>query len=88
MASWIIVATFVVTTIYLIVASRNFSGLPLVSSIATAMLMCFFGLLFAAATSALFNQIGWQITSPIVLGALIPVGVLLGILIRQRWTKN
>ncbi len=88
MASWIIVATFVVTAIYLIVHSRNFSGLPLVSSIATAMLMCFFGLLFTAAINALFSKLGWQIQNPIILGGLIPLGVILGLLIRHRWKNS
>ncbi|MEH6650244.1 MAG: hypothetical protein V7707_09495 [Motiliproteus sp.] len=88
MASWIIVATFVVTAIYLIIKDRNFSGLPLVSSIATALLMCFFGMLFSAATKALLAQVGWPIDNPLVLGGLIPFGVILGLLVRQRWKKS
>lgn len=88
MASWIIVATFVFTAIYLIIKDRNFSGLPLVSSIATAVLMCFFGMLFSAATKALLARIDWPIDNPLVLSGLIPVGVLLGLFTRQRWKKS
>ena len=87
MASWIIVVTFIVTAIYLISKDRNFSGLPLVSSIGTALLMCFFGMLFSAVIKALLTQIGWPIDNPLVLSGLIPLGVVLGLLVRQRWKK-
>lgn len=87
MASWIIVATFIAAALYLITHSRTFSGLPLVASIATAMLMCFFGLLFSAAASALFNQLDWPIRHPLAQSGLIPLGVLLGLWIRHRWKK-
>ncbi|MEH6471938.1 MAG: hypothetical protein V7752_11860 [Halopseudomonas sp.] len=88
MASWIIVAAFVATAIYLIVRSRNFSPLPMVSSIGTAMILCFFGFLFAAASNALLKQISSPIDDPFGQALMVVIGISLGLLIRHRWKQS
>lgn len=88
MGSWIIVATFVATALYLIIRGRNFSPLPLLSSVATAMLLCFFGLLFTAATNALLAQISAPIENPIGQALLVCLGVLLGLVARHFWKRQ
>lgn len=88
MGSWIIVATFVATTLYLIVQDRNFSLLPLLSCAATAMLLCFFGLLFTAATKTLLAQINAPIENSIAQALLVTLGVLLGLGARHFWNQS
>ncbi|MFT5722756.1 MAG: hypothetical protein ACI9W6_003092 [Motiliproteus sp.] len=88
MGSWIIVATFVVTALYLMIEDRDFSPLPLLSKVATAMLLCFFGLLFTAATAALLVQISAPLEQPIGQALLVSLGALLGLGARHFWKRQ
>lgn len=88
MASWIIVLTFIATLGYLVNANRNFAPLGLASSAATAMILCFFGLLFSAASSALLTLFDTTLTTELPQALLVCFGVLIGILIRRRWKKS
>lgn len=88
MGSWIIVATFIITAAYLIIRGRNFSALPLLGSLATAMLLCFFGLLFSAASNALLAKIGAPLHNAVGQSLLVTLGVALGLTARHYWQRG
>tara|TARA_R110002094_G_scaffold28945_7_gene42013 strand:- start:825 stop:1154 length:330 start_codon:yes stop_codon:yes gene_type:complete len=87
MGSWIIVATFIATALYLIIRSRNFNLLPLLASVATAILLCFFGLLFIAVINALLAKISSPVEDPTGQALLVSLGVLLGLTTRHYWKQ-
>ncbi len=88
MGSWIITITFFVTSAYLIYEGKQYRPLNLISSMATALIMCFCGLLFAGASSYALAEAGASLENEIVLGLLVSTGVLLSLMIRHLWYRS
>ncbi|MCW8886521.1 MAG: hypothetical protein OQK12_14935 [Motiliproteus sp.] len=88
MGSWLITITFFATSAYLLVEGKSFKPLNIVNAFMTALLLCFGGLLFNGVVQYLFTQAGMEITNEILLGALVPLGVLVCLAIRHVWNKR
>lgn len=87
MGSWIISLTFLATSGYLIYEDRSFKGLALAGCVATAMVLCFAGLLFTGVVTYSLAWLGDPIEHEVVLGLLVSLGVLVSLGIRRLW-KN
>jgi len=88
MGSWIITFTFIFTCLYLTYEGRKFHPLNLLSYTATALMMCFSGLLFSAVISYLSAQTGTPLQNDILLGLLVLIGVVISLLVRHGWNRN
>ena len=86
--SWIIAITFIVTCAYLIYEGKQYQPLSLLGSMATALMMCFGGLLFTGIASYTASVAGSTLSNDILLGLLVSVGVFLGMLVRHRWNRS
>lgn len=88
MGSWIITFTFFSTGIYLIYEGKCYQALNLASAFGTSLILCFGGLLFTGVITYLVTLIGTELTNEILLGALVPVGVLFCLTIRHFFNKH
>ncbi|OMH38201.1 hypothetical protein [Motiliproteus sp. MSK22-1] len=86
--SWIIAITFAITCAYLIYEGKRYQPLSLLGYLATALMMCFSGLLFTGAASYAVSITGSSLNNEILLGLLVSVGVFLAMLVRHRWNRS
>ncbi len=88
MGSWIIILTSFTTGIYLIFEGKSYKVLNLASAFATALMMCFGGLLFTGVAKYLIDELGAELTNEIILGALVPIGAALCMTLRHFWNRS
>ncbi|MEH6625807.1 MAG: hypothetical protein V7739_05145 [Motiliproteus sp.] len=88
MGSWIIILTFFITSAYLMFEGKSFKPINLASSLGTALIMCFGGLLFTGVVKYVVTEIGSELNNEVILGALVPIGVLICLAIRHFWYRR
>ncbi len=88
MGSWIITLTYFLTSAYLIYEGKRYQPLNLVGCMATALILCFCGLLFTGALSYAVAEMGAALENEIVLGVMVSIGVVLSLLVRHFWNRS